>query len=395
MGRIPKNKLGFINYNKIYKKCKEFLSLFNTRITPRTIVGTLNVAEQQVVEIIKALSFDCKLLILDEPTSSLTEVETEELFRVIHMLKEKGVTVLYVSHRLGEILRICDRVTVLRDGEMKGTENIADIDTDKMIYMMVGRNIDQLYPPKTETKGVELFRVEDFSSKTHFKDISFSLKKNEILGFSGLVGAGRTELMRAVCGIDRSEKGNVYIEGGKVQIRSYKKAIEAGLVYLTEDRKTEGLFLEFSIKRNIVSAILKDIKKSLFVSSKMEYEIGEKYSKKLNVKANSSNNPCNSLSGGNQQKVLFAKGLACMPKILIVDEPTRGIDVNAKYEIYKILRELCNQGIGVIIVTSDLTEAIGMSDRVIVMREGHITGVVEGGEINEEAIMKYSVMSIA
>ena len=391
MGRMPRNKLNLIDYKQMRRECQALLAMFKTRFAPKTIVGDLNVAEQQIVEIVKAISFDCKLLILDEPTSSLTEIETEELFSIINMLRKKGVCILYVSHRLSEIFRICDKVTVLRDGEHKGNDKIDNIDTDRLIYMMVGRKINQLYPPRALEKGEEIFRVEGFTSEEQFKDLGFSLYRNEILGFCGLVGAGRTELMRAICGIDKSDNGHVYINNKKVAIKKYKNAIDLGLVYLTEDRKTEGLFLEFSIKRNIVSSILQKIKKAFFVDVKQEQEISESFSKRIQVKANSVNSLCNSLSGGNQQKVLFAKGLACAPKVLIVDEPTRGIDVNAKYEIYKILRELCSQGIGIIIITSDLPEAIGMSDRVVVMHEGEITGIVEGKEINEETIMRFAV----
>jgi len=388
INRLPKNRFKTIDFNSLSDRSKEILSMFNAGIRPFQRVDTLNVAQQQVVEILKALSYDCKLLILDEPTSSLTEREVADLFKVINQLKSQGISVLYISHRMSEIFEICDRVTVLRDGKYISTMDVKDTTNDKLISQMVGRTIDKLYPAKCSLTQDEMMRVEKFSAEGLFKDISFNLRKGEILGFSGLVGSGRSELMRAVCGIDRHNSGEVYIRGQKVNLRKYEDSIKNGLVYMTEDRKLDGLFLNLSINLNISAAVTGKLRKGMLIDKTKEVELGDEYMKSLNIKAPSAEKKCGSLSGGNQQKVLLAKWLASKPKILIIDEPTRGIDVNVKSEIYKLLRNLCDKGVGIIVITSELQEAIGICDRIIIMREGMISGVAEGGDIAEENIMR-------
>jgi len=390
IGRLPKSSLGFVNYSKLYSDSAEMLKMFGEDIKPSQKVSSLNIAQQQVVEILKALSFDCKLLILDEPTSSLTKKEVTELFRIIKELKAKGTSVLYISHRMSDIFAICDRLTVLRDGQYINTVDVGSVDNDQIIKMMVGRSIDMFYPQKSSFRGRELLRVEGLCSKGHFNDISFALNEGEIVGFCGLVGAGRTEVMRSLCAIDKKDAGRVYLEGKEIEIKSYRDAINKGIVYMTEDRKYDGLFLNLGIKANISASVIDDIRKIIFIDKRNETDICEEYSEKLQIKMSSSEQPCGNLSGGNQQKVLLAKCLATKPKVLIIDEPTRGIDVNVKSEIYKLLRRLCNEGIGVIIITSELQEAIGMCDKVVVIREGFITGVFESDNMSEETIMHHA-----
>ena len=391
IGRLPKNKMGMVDYNKINKESAEYLSLFAAKINPTDLASSLTTAEQQIVEIVKALSFNCKILILDEPTSSLTENEAEELFKIVKDLKKKGISILYISHRMREIFELCDRVTVFRDGQWIDTCHISEVTMDELIGKMVGRTIGNIYPEKNSKEtGKELLRIEKLNKKGVFNDICFSLYEHEILGFYGLVGSGRTEVMKAICGIDKLDSGAILLYGEEVNIKEYKNSVDCGLVYLTEDRKTEGLFLDYSIASNISVYVLNKILKNKMLNSKLEISLAEDYSSKVNVKMTSVVQNCSSLSGGNQQKVLFAKSLAAKPKILIVDEPTRGIDVKAKAEIYKILRQLSDEGIGIIIISSELPEAIGMSDRMIIMHEGSITGIVTGEEIEEKTIVKYA-----
>ncbi len=391
MGRLPK-RAGVINHSELTKKCTELLKNFNSPITPKQKISSLTIAQQQIVEIIKALSMNCKLLILDEPTSSLTESETRELFKVIARLKSKGISILYISHRLSEIFEICDRITVFRDGEYIGSENVKDIDNDALINMMVGRSISTIYPRKSDCISDEILLEADSytSANGRFIDASFDLHKGEILGFSGLIGAGRTELMRAICGIDVKKSGTVKLWGEKLQIANYQDALDKGIVYITENRKEDGLFLDYNIEQNITSPCLNKIKKGAFLNNKKQEKISEEFVQKLKIKVFSLKQLCSSLSGGNQQKVLLAKYLTLEPKVLIVDEPTRGIDVGVRLDIYKMLRELAMEGIGIIVVSSDLTEIIGLCDRVIVMAEGKITGSLEKEELDENKIMKYA-----
>ncbi|MHB8276880.1 MAG: sugar ABC transporter ATP-binding protein [Candidatus Humimicrobiaceae bacterium] len=389
IGKLPTNIFKIIKSNQLYQKTKELLALFNMKISPLEKVRNLTVAEQQVVEIIKALSLNCKLLILDEPTSSLTEIEAEVLFKIIKDIKEKGIGILYISHRMSEIFEICDRITILRDGSYIDSVKIDNPECSPkyIINKMIGRNIGKFYPEKCTRKGKELLRVENLIRRGVFNSISFSLLEGEVLGFYGLIGAGRTEVARAICGIDEKDGGKIYLEGKETVINSYSDAITNDIAYVTEDRKTEGLFLKMNIKENIVAGKLKNIKNGILINSRKEEEISKTYVKKLNVKLSSLNQKVVSLSGGNQQRIVIAKWLAIKPKILILDEPTRGIDVGAKLEIHRLLRELCIQGIGIIIISSEMPEIIGMCDRVIVMHEGVIIGEVSNQKINEKDII--------
>jgi ribose transport system ATP-binding protein len=395
IGRVPTLSGGIIDFNKLYSDCSELLKLFKTNINPRDKVKELSVAEQQIVEIARSISLNCKLLILDEPTSSLSESEAELLFDIVKQLKNKGISVLYISHRMAEIFNISDEITVLRDGKFIATLDTDKTNEDEIIKMMVGREIGNLYPDKGGSTKEEIFKVKNFSAKGVFKDINFNLYRGEVLGFSGLVGAGRSEVMRAICGIDHKDSGEIFLQGKKLEIKNFRDAISNGIGYLTEDRKMQGLFLNLSIEKNISAADLKNVSGKVLISGDSEKNMCDKYKDKLNIKISSGKQPMGSLSGGNQQKVMIAKWLAINPKIIIMDEPTRGIDVGAKAEIHRLLRELAKNGIGVIMVSSEMPEIIGMCDRVIVMHEGSIKGIVSNEDINEEKIMFYASGKIA
>jgi ribose transport system ATP-binding protein len=326
---------------------------------------------------------NARLLILDEPTSSLTGNEAERLFEIIGQLQKQNIGIIYISHRMSEIFRLCTRVTVLRDGKSIWTKNIKDTSEAEVVTGMVGREITVFYPEKAKSKTKEeLLRVENFSS-SRFHGISFSLYKGEILGFSGLVGAGRSEVIRAVCGIEPFSEGTVYYQGKKVTIKKYHDAISQGICYLTEDRKKNGLFLHMSVMNNISSTVIDNLASHKLINRKKEKDLAVKQIKKMRIKTTGEEVKVKNLSGGNQQKVMIAKWLAVTPSILIMDEPTRGIDVGAKSEIHHMLRELCGQGIGIIIVSSEMPEIIGMCDRVVVMHEGKLMGIAEGEMINE------------
>ena len=388
MGRLPKKNL-MVDYKKLYSDSNKILKQFNVDFDSSTIVSSLTVSEQQVVEIAKSVSLNCKLLILDEPTSSLTDKETKYLFKVVKDLKDKGISILYISHRMAEIFEICDRVTVFKDGKYVKTMNTKDINSDDIIVSMVGRDLGQLYPSKSNcieqsNNILEVFNI----SGDKFNDISFTLKKGEILGFAGLLGAGRSEVMRALCAIDPKKSATIILNGKKHFFKNYRDALNAGICYLTEDRKTQGLFLEMSIKNNMSSSNIKSVSNGIWIDNNKESILAKKYVEKLMVKIPGIEYKISSLSGGNQQKCLIGKWLSLDPKIVIMDEPTRGIDVGAKREIHSLLRQLSDNGVGVIIISSELPEVIGVADRVIVMHEGRITGFLDTNQMTEESIMR-------
>lgn len=387
MGRYEKGPFGFIKRKKLYADTTELLKLFKTNIRPEIMVGDLNIADQQIIEIAKSLSLKCKLLILDEPTSSLSDTETEILFGIIRKLKSEGISVLYISHRIGEIFEICDRVTILRDGCYINTFNVSEVTPRQIVEGMVGRELNDLYPPKSAEAGEAMLKVRALNRVGVFQDISFELRRGEILGLSGLVGSGRTEVARAVCAIDPLDTGEIEYLGETVRFKNYSDAIKHGLCYLTEDRKQQGLFLNLNVKNNINAAIIDSLSQHLLLQKKKEAANATTYVDRLNIKVQSVNQLISSLSGGNQQKVMIAKWLSVNPSVIIMDEPTRGIDVGAKSEIHNILRDLSNHGIGVILISSELPEIIGMCDRVIVMHEGRITGEVRGENITEQSII--------
>jgi ribose transport system ATP-binding protein len=385
-GRLPQ-KMGIVDRKALNEKARKVLEPFGANIRPEQKVADLSIAQQQIVEIARALSLDCKIVIFDEPTSSLNENEAESLFEIIKDIKKKGIGVIYISHKLSEIYAMCDRITVLRDGNKIATHNVADITAKKVISEMVGREIGNLYPPKSEELGKTLMEVKNLSKKEYFDNISFSVKEGEILGLGGLVGAGRTEVSRAICGIDPLDQGELYIHDEKIKINKYRDAIRNGLCYLSEDRKLDGLFLGMSITHNIIPLILKKVSKKMLMQRKMTYDTALKYKKILNIKFAAPNQKVSSLSGGNQQKVMIAKLLAVEPKIIIMDEPTRGIDVGAKSEIHNMLRELCDKGIGIIVISSEMPELIGLCDRIVIMNEGQKHGELKNSEITQKNII--------
>ena len=391
LGRMPRKGM-LLDYKTMNQKCAELLKSMNSAIDPSQTVADLSIAEQQIVEIVKALSMNCKLLILDEPTSSLTEVETAELFKTIHRLRSEGISILYISHRLSEIMEICDQVTVFRDGQYIDSKAVADITTNDLITMMVGRRMESVYPPKSpQISDQILLEAIDYSGHM-FRNVSFKLRRGEILGFSGLVGAGRSEFARALCGIDKKTSGELIFKEKSLKLKTFRESIDHGIVYITENRKEDGLFLDYDIRRNITAPCLKDLKQGMVLSRIKEDTLAKEYVERIKIKVFSLDQMCSSLSGGNQQKVLFAKWLTVAPQILIIDEPTRGIDVGVRLEIYRILRQLCAEGVGVIVISSDLPEILGLCDRVVVMAEGNVTGELSANEMSEETVMRLAAV---
>lgn len=394
IGREGGGKLGYLREDEINKKAKEALEQLGVGyINPRDIVRNLSVAQQQMVEIAKAISMNSRILIMDEPTSSLTETETKILFEMIRNLRRKGVSIVYISHKLEEIFEVCDEITVIRDGEYIGSMEVKEATKEKLIQMMVGRPLTNMYPLADVNieDNETILEVKNLKKKNLIKDVSFKLKKGEILGFSGLVGAGRTEMAKVLFGRYPKDAGEVIIEGKRVEIKSPADAIKNGIAFVTEDRKLEGLVLILSVKDNIMASNMDKVSNTMgFIDKKKEVKIALEGIKRLRVKTPSERVTVKNLSGGNQQKVILSKWLAGEPKILILDEPTRGIDVGAKAEIYSIMRELTKEGVSIIMISSELPEIIGMSDRVVVMRNGEVAGVLNKGETNQQKIMHYS-----
>ena len=380
----------FIDDALMVEKAKALFDVLNIDINPAERIGALTVGKQQMVEIAKAISGDAKIIIFDEPTAALTDSEIEELFKVINDLKKKGTGIVYISHRMDEINIISDKVTVMRDGEFVGTLVTKDCDKNDIIKLMVGRTI--FSEPKTASNVAEdapiVLKCEHLSRGKAVRDVSFELKKGEILGFSGLMGAGRTEVARLIFGADKLDDGKIYISGKEVKINSPKDAVEAGIGYLSEDRKRFGLIVDKSVEENTVVASLNNFIKGVFIDNTKTKNVSEKYVSELKTKTPSVSQLVKKLSGGNQQKVVIAKWLVRNCDILIFDEPTRGIDVGAKSEIYALMEELAKAGKSIIMISSELPEVLRMSDRVIVMCEGRITGTLDISEANQEVIME-------
>jgi len=382
----------FINWKRLKQRAKEqLIKLGFDDIDPEQKVGSLSVAYQQIVEICKCLARDSKVLVFDEPTAVLTFSETQKLFDIIRNLKANGVGIVYISHRLEEIMELSDRITILKDGEYVGTVPTADINKEKLVSMMVGREISQLFPKRNAKIGEEILRVENLSAGKMVKDVSFSIRKGEVVGFSGLVGSGRTETMRAIFGADQRDSGKVIFFGKEVNFKDPKDAIKNGLGFLPEDRKHQGLLLEQSIRMNTTLASMSKVKKFDIINHKKEKEYVKELLASIATKYGSTEDNANSLSGGNQQKVALAKWVAADCKCIILDEPTRGVDVGAKTEIYNIINQLAESGVAVILISSEMTEIIGMSDRVIVMRQGRISGELDKSEMTEDNLIKLSM----
>jgi ribose transport system ATP-binding protein len=380
----------FVDRKRMNEQVSSMLKDMGIKMNPAIRVSDMGVAYQQIIEIVKAVSANSRILILDEPTAPLTNNETRVLFNIVKQLKEKGVTIIFISHRMEEIFEICDRVTVMRDGRYIATENTADIDRKRLIAYMVGRELGENYPPRTKDLGETILDVHQMTSeKVH--DISFELKRGEILGFGGLVGAGRTEVMQALFGADKILSGNLTLKGKKLKAKHPSKALEKGIGLIPEDRKNQGVFLGLSIKENVTFSSLKQAMTGPFINKKKDTAIADEYVGKLRIKTPSINQLVKNLSGGNQQKVVLAKMLATQCDVLIFDEPTRGIDVGAKQEIYNLMRHLADvEGKSIIMVSSEMPELIGMSDRILIMRFGKIVGELEKKEFSQELILEYA-----
>lgn len=388
-GRLPKNRLGMVDYKKLRRQTKELMEKINIRLDPNQLLSELSIAQRQLVEILKAISYEAKVVIFDEPTSSLTNEETETLYDIIRMLHKRGITIIYVSHRMKEIYDLCQVAVVLRDGNFVFQEEIDKISQDELIRNMVGRNMVQLYPKIEVQMGDKVLEVKNLTSD-YVKNVSFDLRKGEILGLSGLVGSGRTEIARALFGID-SYKGEVILNNKAVHITSSDEAIRKGIVLVPEDRKTQGLVRILDIRMNIGAVDMRYQNKWGFLKQKEEEKTVSDLIERLNVKTPSAFQVVDNLSGGNQQKVVFAKWLTKTPRVLILDEPTRGIDVGAKAEIYSIIGELVQSGIGIIMISSEMPELIAMSDRILVMREGTSAGIVERSDFSEHILINLAL----
>ena len=377
----------FVDIKDRERRTKELFDQMGVSLDPSQKVRSLSPAMQQIVEIAKAISKNVKILIMDEPTAPLTTNEVTTLFRIIRDLKARGVTIIFISHRLEELFAVADRVTVMRDGQYVATKNIAEIDRPQLIAMMAGREMKESYPTRKSQIGEEMLRVEHLTGNGD-TDISFTLHRGEILGFAGLVGAGRTELMRVIYGADPMESGKIFVEGKQVRIRSCSDAIKNGIGYIPEDRKNQGVFLRNTIKWNTVINNIQGYSKGIFVDEKQEDAVAQDYKKRFSIRTPSLEQKVGNLSGGNQQKVVLAKWLDANPKVLVFDNPTQGVDVGAKEEIYDIILKLAEAGVAVIVLSSEAQEIIRVCDRTVVMFHGSVQGELVGDEMNEQAIMR-------
>jgi len=390
MGQYVKNKFGLLDYQYMNNRAREIMAELGQDIEPTKICGLLGMGQQQMVEIGKSVLIDAKVIILDEPTSSLGEKEAKLLFKIVKKLKEQGKAILFVSHKLEEIFELCDVVTIMRDSKHIITVPTSDITKDQLISYMVGRTLDNLYPKCPSNPGSVALEVKNFKSVGAYKDINFQARFGEILGFSGLVGAGRTELLRGIFAVDKRDSGEIFINGIKTNVKSPAQAIKNKIAFLTEDRKLQGLVLQESIMKNLCLVNMSSFKKRILLDDKRIRAQAEECVSKLKIRTSSINKATGELSGGNQQKVVIGKWINMKADIYIFDEPTRGIDVGAKMEVYNIMCELVKQGKCVIMISSELPEILGMSDRVIVMRSGKITAEIDrsSSHFNQEDIMK-------
>lgn len=390
LGREPQKLLGFVDKQQMHRETKEVLNRLGTEISPEALVGELSIGAQQMVEIAKALSYETRILIMDEPTAALTERESEHLFQIVRQLAASGVGIVYISHRMEELFALSDRITVMRDGTYVDTVITKETSFDSLVKLMVGRELTERFPKKAASIGAEVIKVSHFSRKGILHDVSLTARAGEIVGISGLMGAGRTELARAIFGIDKVDQGEIFIDGNKQSIHSCIDAIKAGIALITEDRKNQGLVLPMSVGDNISLAVLGDVCKQSFISKAAEDALIDRQIKELKIKTPNAAQLVKNLSGGNQQKVVIAKWLSANPKVLIMDEPTRGVDVGAKAEIYYIMNMLAAAGVAILMISSELPEVLGMSDRILVMCRGRLAGEFTAAEATQEKIMAYA-----
>jgi ribose transport system ATP-binding protein len=391
LNRFPRKKLfGNVDWQKMYRDAETILDGLKSSISPRADMRDLSVSEKQIVEIAKALSQELKFLIMDEPTSALSERETELLLDMVRQMTERGVGVIYISHRLEELFHLAGRVQILRDGEVVGERRIETTNRDELVGLMVGRKVESMYPKRDIGKGAEVLRVQSLSS-AYVQNISFALRKGEILGVFGLMGAGQTEMAKSVFGAVRKTSGEIFVEGRRVSIGSPSDAISAGIAYLSDERKLDGLILVQSVRENISTASIKNISNPLRIDTKLEARKAEEWKLKLGIKTPTVDTAVEYLSGGNQQKVVLAKWLQTDPKVLILNNPTRGIDVGAKNELYNLMEDACEKGLGVIMISYELPEILQLSDRVLIMCEGRLTAEFSKEELTQEKLMHSAV----
>ena len=387
LGKEIHNKFGVCDKKAMRAEVRRILDLLGVKIDPGEKMDTLSVGQQQMIEIAKALMVDAKVIIMDEPTAALSQSETVTLFKVIRSLKEKGVSMVYISHRMEEIFELCDRITILRDGQYIGTRNIPETDMNEVVKMMIGREIGERYPERNVTVGDVVFEVKNLNCPGVFSDVNFSVRAGEVLGVAGLMGAGRTEIMQSIFGNMPHVTGQIFMNGNEIHNKNPWDAMANGIGFITEDRKVEGLMLEESIMKNISVANLKRVSSGGVLSAAKEQEMVKTGIQNLHIKCTGPEHACGNLSGGNQQKVVFAKWIFTEPRVLILDEPTRGVDIGAKKEIYSIINDLAGEGVAIIMVSSELPEVLGMSDRVMVVHEGKIGGFIDKEKANQENIM--------
>lgn len=390
IGKELRSRFGLLKTKEMKALAKKQFEKLAVNIPLDRNAGLCSVGQQQMIEIAKALMTNAKVIIMDEPTAALTEREIEKLFEVINALRKEGVSIVYISHRMEEIFAICDRITVMRDGKTVDTKVISETNFDDVVRKMVGRELTDRFPERNPSVGKTMLEVKNATRNGVFENVSFSVKSGEVVGVSGLMGAGRTEIMRALFGLDKLDSGEIWLDGKKAAIKNPYEAVKYGIGFITEDRKTEGLVLDFSIRDNMALPNLTSFSKKGFIDDKTENEFVDLLIKRLQIKTQSGETNAKDLSGGNQQKVVIAKWIGIGPKVLILDEPTRGVDVGAKREIYQLMNELTDRGVAIIMVSSELPEVIGMSDRILVVHEGKISGDLAKSEATQEKIMTFA-----
>lgn len=390
LGHAPRGRFGLIDTAEMIEKARAILVSIGAQIDPRTRLKDLGIANKHLVAIARALSIDARVVIMDEPTAALSQKEIEELYVLVEELKDQGKAILFISHKFDEIFRIADHYTVFRDGALVGTGSIADVSEGELVKMMVGRDVSQIFPERDHNVGDEILVVEGYEHPTEFADIDFTLHRGEILGFYGLVGAGRSEFMQSLFGITRPASGTLRIDGEKVVIRSPADAVANGIVYVPEDRGKQGAITALPIFQNVTLPSLGRTSRNGFLRLAEEFKLAREYTERLDLRAASLDTDVGNLSGGNQQKVVIAKWLATQPKVIILDEPTKGIDIGSKAAVHEFMAELAAQGLAVIMVSSEIPEIMGMSDRVIVMREGRIAAELSGDQITPESLVRHA-----
>lgn len=390
LGRLPVNKLGKVEWKKVRLEARRLLSEEALPYNPEQKLKTLTISDIQMLEIMKAMTNDAQIIIMDEPTSSITQKETKRLFAKIKKLKEQGVSVIYISHKMEEVFQIADDITIFRDGAVVSSGRAEELTLDRVISHMVGRRLDQVYPKEKVETGEKVLEVEHFTKQDLFRDINFYVRRGEIIGFAGLVGAGRTETMRAIFGLDSCDEGRVRLDGREIQVKSPRDSISHRLVMLSESRREDGIIPVRSVAENASLASLKKFIYRGWAHRAKEREEVEKSFARMHVKTPTLETPISSLSGGNQQKVLLSRWMLCEPEVMILDEPTRGIDVGAKFEIYKLITQVVKEHKAVVMVSSELPELIGMCDRIYVMCQGRISGCIDRENFSQEVIMKYA-----